>query len=167
MALFNQQSAAAGLPEAGFINPSLYAIGQSANYYSALHDITSGNNNDVPGSTYFSAVAGYDLVTGWGSPNGKGLFDAMAGPQVPGFWLSASPGSLTINPGGSLTSTITVRDVGGFSGSVTLSISGLPSGVSVSFATNPTAGSSVLTVTADNYILGGAFPITITGVSGA
>jgi kumamolisin len=44
---------------------SLYTLGKAGQ---GFHDITSGNNSDgtTPG---FNAVAGYDLATGWGSPN--------------------------------------------------------------------------------------------------
>jgi hypothetical protein len=42
--------------------------------------------------------------------------------------------------------TITVEDEGGFTGSVTLAASGLPSGVTASLGTNPTTGSSVMTL---------------------
>ena len=38
-----------------------------------FHDITSGTSGS------YSAVTGYDLVTGWGSPNGQGLINALVG----------------------------------------------------------------------------------------
>ena len=83
-----------------------------------------------------------------------------------GFTLSASPSSLTIAQGSSGTSTITVTDVGGFTGSVTLAASGLPSGVTASFGTNPTTGSSVLTLAASSSATTGSSTVTITGTSG-
>lgn len=70
-AMANQQSIAHGGSTLGFLNPSLYAIGVGANYDSDFHDITSGSNGG------YSAVTGYDLVTGWGSPNGPNLIDAL------------------------------------------------------------------------------------------
>jgi subtilase family serine protease len=72
LALVNQQEVSKGNPTLGFINPSLYSIGKGASYHDAFHDITSGSNNT------YSAVPGYDLVTGWGSPNGTGLINALA-----------------------------------------------------------------------------------------
>jgi hypothetical protein len=61
--LVNQQGASAGLGSLGFINPAIYAIGKTSTLYGPnFHDITSGANGG------FNAVAGYDLVTGWGSP---------------------------------------------------------------------------------------------------
>ena len=72
-AMANQQSIANGGSTLGFLNPALYAIGVGSNYDSDFHDITSGNNGK------YNAVIGYDLVTGWGSPNGPNLIDALDG----------------------------------------------------------------------------------------
>jgi subtilase family serine protease len=72
LALVNQQAVGGGNSTLGFINPAIYSIGQGASYHSAFHDITSGSNNK------YSAGPGYDLVTGWGSPNGTGLINALA-----------------------------------------------------------------------------------------
>jgi len=85
---------------------------------------------------------------------------------TPNFSLSASPSSLTVKQGTSGSSTITVTPSGGFTGSVTLSNSALPSGVTASFGTNPTTGSSVLTFTASSTATTGTSTITITGTSG-
>jgi subtilase family serine protease len=161
LALVNQQSVANGNKTLGFINPSLYSIGESSSYDSDFHDVTTGSNG-------FSATTGYDLATGWGSPNGSGLLNALAGSSsTPSFTLSSSPSSLTIAQGKSGTSTITVTDSGGFSGSVTLAASGLPSGVTAAFSTNPTTSTSTLTLTASSTAATGTASITITGVSGS
>jgi len=71
MALVNQQLVADGYKPLGFINPYLYAFGLSSSYGTDFHDITSGKSGS------YSAVTGYDLVTGWGSPNGQGLINAL------------------------------------------------------------------------------------------
>ncbi len=71
LALTNQQGAADGKAPLGFINPALYAIGTGSSYTSDFHDQTSGNNGK------YNAVAGFDLVTGWGSPTGVNLIDAL------------------------------------------------------------------------------------------
>jgi len=75
MALVNQQAVAAGVaPKGGlgFINPLIYEIGESSSYDSDFHDITSDCNGA------YCAGYGYDLVTGWGSPNGQNLINALA-----------------------------------------------------------------------------------------
>jgi endoglucanase len=85
---------------------------------------------------------------------------------TPGFTLAASPGSLSIAQAKTATDTITVTDLNGFTGSVTLAATGLPGGVTAAFATNPTAGSSVLTFTANSTAAAGTSTVTITGTSG-
>jgi len=78
IALVNQQAAANGKSTMGFINPAIYAIGKGSGYTSAFHDITTGNNTSSSSPTQFYAVAGYDLCTGWGTPNGAALINALA-----------------------------------------------------------------------------------------
>ena len=72
LALVNEQSVAHGNSTLGFINPTIYSMGLGANYGKNFHDITSGNNGT------YSTKVGYDLVTGWGSPNGTGLINSLA-----------------------------------------------------------------------------------------
>jgi subtilase family serine protease len=162
MALVNQQAAAQGKSSLGFIDPALYSIGESSDYGSDFHDIVSGTNDCCGQTVWYSAVPGYDLVTGWGSANGQALINALAG----GYTLSASPSGLTITQGGSGKTTITVTDEGGFAGSVTLAASGLPNGVTASFGANPTTGTAVLTLRASSSATAGTATVTITGKSG-
>jgi subtilase family serine protease len=160
-ALANQQAAANG-KTIGYINPTLYPAAEGSSYGTYLHDITSGSCGK------YSAATGFDLCTGWGSPNTTGLIGLLAGSSSsPSFTLSASPSSVTVTQGSSGTSTITVTDVGGFSGSVTLAASGLPSGVTATFGTNPTTSTSTLTLTASSSATTGTATVTITGTSGS
>jgi subtilisin family serine protease len=87
----------------------------------------------------------------------------------PDFGLSVSPTSRTVLRGGSTSYTVTVSAVGGFAGSVSLSLAGLPSGATASFVpTAPTApGSSKLTVRAGSRTIRGTFKLTVTGTSGS
>jgi subtilase family serine protease len=160
MALANQQAVANGVPAPGFINSTIYSL-NGGNSDADFHDITSG------AVATFTCVTGYNLCDGWGSPNGNLLINALTGPQQPGFTLSASPSSVSVTQGSSATSTITVTDVGGFSGSVTLSASGLPSGVTAAFSPNPTSGTSTLTLSATSTAATGTVTVTISGVSGS
>ena len=82
-ALINQQAAAKGHPSVGFLNPALYALGAAGGYGAAFHDITTGNNFNSSSPANFPAVAGYDLCTGWGTPTGQPLIDALTGPPDP------------------------------------------------------------------------------------
>ncbi|MFZ0814722.1 MAG: S53 family peptidase [Candidatus Sulfotelmatobacter sp.] len=72
-AMANQQALAGGGTALGFLNPALYAIGTGANYDSDFHDIDRNSNGR------YTAVTGFDLVTGWGSPNGVNLIGMFAG----------------------------------------------------------------------------------------
>ena len=76
-ALVNQQAAYSGLPPVGFLNPAVYSLGQGGSYTSVFHDITTGNNTNASSPNRFYAVAGYDLCTGWGTPVGRSLIDAL------------------------------------------------------------------------------------------
>ncbi len=80
-ALANQQGADYGQPPAGFLNPAIYAIGQGTNYAACFHDITNGNNTSGSSPGQFYAVAGYDLCTGWGTPTGQPLLNALEPPD--------------------------------------------------------------------------------------
>ncbi len=160
LALANQQ-AAANSETIGYINPIIYPAALGSSYSTLFHDVTS-----VSCGTY-SAITGYDLCTGWGSPNTNGLINLLAGSATASFTLSDSPSSLSITQGSNGTSTISVTDVGGFTGSVTLAASGLPSGVTATFGTNPTTSTSVLTLTASATATTGTATVTITGTSGS
>jgi uncharacterized membrane protein len=83
------------------------------------------------------------------------------------FRLSASPNEVAIAQGSQSTSAITITPVHGFSGTVTLSASGLPHGVTATFGSNPATSSSTLTLTASATAVTGAVTVTITGESGA
>ncbi|PWU17641.1 MAG: hypothetical protein C5B50_11005, partial [Verrucomicrobia bacterium] len=76
-ALINQQAAAAAQGSVGFLNPALYALGRGVGYASSFHDITNGNNTSSSSPNQFYAVAGYDLCTGWGTPSGSNLINAL------------------------------------------------------------------------------------------
>jgi hypothetical protein len=119
-ALMNQQATAAGKPGVGFLNPALYQIGTNAIYHSCFHDVTNGDNTWSNSPTLFRAVPGYDLCTGWGSPNGSNLIDAVVGPPtmtpriIPdGFTLlmETCPNGF-IDPGETVTLNIGLRNVG-------------------------------------------------------
>jgi subtilase family serine protease len=73
----------------GFINKSLYHIGQApAHFAESFHDVTSGNNSffGVPG---FSAGAGWDPASGFGSPNAADLVNYITQFTSPGDGVSA------------------------------------------------------------------------------
>jgi hypothetical protein len=86
---------------------------------------------------------------------------------APDFNVSVSPGTTSVAPGGTATYTVTVASLNGFSGTLNLSATGLPSGATYSFSpvSITTSGSSTLTITAGGTI--GSSTISITGTSGS
>jgi hypothetical protein len=101
------------------------------------------------------------MMTGCGG-GGGGSFVA-----APSFMLSAGPTAATVGQGGSTTSTITVTEQNGFSSSVTLSASGLPSGVTASFNPPSSTATSILTLTAAATAATGTTSVTVIGTSGS
>ncbi len=58
----------------GLINPALYKLGANAGAYANdFYDITTGNNTADPSVAGYPATAGWDPVTGLGSPNAANL----------------------------------------------------------------------------------------------
>src|SRR5580704_7277833 len=166
IALVNQQLVANGDSTIGFINPTIYAQNVTSSYATDFHDITSGTSGS------FSAVTGYDLVTGWGSPNGVGLINALAGgtSTSPAFAISASPASVSVLQGSSGASTITTTVSGGFSSAIALTATGQPTGVTATLSPTsiaaPGSGSSTLTLTVASTTAAGTYTITVTGTGG-
>lgn len=78
-ALMNEQAQASGRALVGFVNPAIYALGKGSSYATTFHDITSGNNTSSSSPSLFYAETGYDLCTGWGTPAGQNLINALAG----------------------------------------------------------------------------------------
>jgi hypothetical protein len=85
------------------------------------------------------------------------------------FSLTATPSTQTVAPAGVASYLIGVSGASSFSGSVNLSASGLPQGVSAGFSAGTVApgGSSTLTLTTSANSPVGNFPVTIIGTSGS
>jgi len=98
-ALMNQQAAANGKPPVGFLNPAIYLVGKGAGYTLAFHDITTGNNIGTNTAPRYPAVAGYDLCTGWGTPAGSNLINAVVAP-VDYLHVSPDSGFMAVTPYG-------------------------------------------------------------------
>jgi subtilase family serine protease len=163
LALVNEYARVKGMPPLGFINPALYDIGLSSSYDAAFHDVTSGSNG-------YSATIGYDLATGWGSPNGSGLIAGLLRAiNLPGFGLTASNPAISVVQGSSGTSTtITSTVLNGFDSAIALSVSGQPAGVTVTLS--PTsitgAGTSTMSIAVSPSTALGNYNIRVTGTSG-
>jgi streptogramin lyase len=106
MAMANQQQQALSLPSIGFANPHLYATASAGvtNYSGlggAFHDVAAGNNvyaGNTTSPTAYQAVAGYDMVTGLGSPNGLICNPLKVIPPQKCQILPSTPGVITEFP---------------------------------------------------------------------
>jgi kumamolisin len=81
----------------GYINPLLYtSLGKT----NAFRDVTSGNNDPTGGQLGgYQSAAGWDACTGWGSPDGTNLVNALtAGGATSGGSAPASGGSNGADP---------------------------------------------------------------------
>jgi len=76
-ALYNQKAKAAAKPVLGEANPKLYGLANGSSYGSLFHDVITGKNQD------FTTKAGYDQVTGWGTPVADTLTTALLGGTTP------------------------------------------------------------------------------------
>jgi kumamolisin len=165
IALVNQQLAANGKGPIGFINPTIYNQNVTSAYATNFHDITSGTSGS------YSAVTGYDLVTGWGSPKAA-LISALAGStSAASFAVSVSPTSGYITRGHSSYATVSTTVSGGFNAAVGLTASGFPAGTtSWSFTPStiaaPGSGTSRFYIVVHSNAPTGTYPITIKGTGG-
>jgi hypothetical protein len=87
---------------------------------------------------------------------------------TPDFAVAVSPASRTVTAGGGTSYAVSLTRTGGFSGTVDLTTSGLPGGISSSFSPSSVSGSSsTLTLTTGALIAPGSYPFMITGASGS
>jgi len=144
-ALVNQQSTALGYGTVGFLNPALYTIGKGSGYAAAFHDTTTGNNFNTASPAAFSAASGYDLCTGWGTPNGIALVNALAPPGLHLALLSSQMsdvaggnGNGAVDPGETIQETLVwTNTTGGVTASnVTATLTTSATGVTLLQATN-------------------------------
>jgi uncharacterized repeat protein (TIGR01451 family) len=118
-ALVNEQGALNQRGGIGFLNPALYALGLGSNYATTFHDITTGNNTNLISPSKFYAATGYDLCTGWGTPNGTGMINALAPPATSPVltgtatlaFESCLPTNGVIDPGETVTINLTLTNV--------------------------------------------------------
>ncbi len=156
----------------GNANTAFYSLANNQRFGGAavFHDVKAGNNS-VPGVTGFSAVAGYDQATGLGSVDASVLVnhwkDAAGAAAI---HLSLSSSAVSIARGGaSEKATARVSLSGGFSAPVTLTVKGLPAGVSATFApaslAAPGAGTSALTLAATTKAAPGRYTATVSATA--
>ena len=126
-----------------------------------------GTINNATGLFTAGATAGgpFTVTVASGSTTGTASVTVTSGSAD--FSLSVSPASQSIRRGKTATYTVTITPANGFSGPVTLSLTGQPSGSTVTFTPNPAATTSTLTVKTLRTSTTQAYTLTITGASGS
>ncbi|HEV1998260.1 MAG TPA: hypothetical protein VGR61_09050 [Candidatus Dormibacteraeota bacterium] len=102
--------------------------------------------------------------------NGNYVCGAPPAPTPDYSLAAATPTSHTVVQSASTSYTVSIARTGGFTDSVTLSVTGLPTGASGTFSPNPASwasSSSSLSVTTSSTTTLGSYPLTITGVGGS
>ena len=127
-------------------NPShVYTV---AGTYSVTLQVTNASGSNTLTKTNYIAVA----------------------PPPPDFTITVSPAKRQIQMGGSTSYTITLTPANGFTGQVTLSVSGQPSGTTTSFSPNPlnvsAPASSTLSIATSSTTPRGNNTLAITASSG-
>ena len=166
--------------------PSPTCVGAGSPFLSGIQNARAEFNARFTATTSFQTANIPVQVVGVGmfdflhdqtgvAPNGIELHPVLdiifnPGTQTPDFVLSASPGSVSVTQGGSATSTISTAGAGGFNSAVSLSVSGLPAGVTATLSPSsiaaPGNGSSTLTFNASSTAGTGTFNVTVTASGG-
>ncbi len=144
---------------------------QSGNNLSRWGDY-SGMTNDPSDDCTFFYTNQYEATTGsfnWHTRVGSFRFSSCGTAPTNDFSVSVSPSSQTVTAGSSTSYTVSTAVTSGSAVSINLSASGLPSGATASFSSNPvTAGnSSTMTVSTSSSTPAGTSTITVTGTSGS
>jgi hypothetical protein len=154
----------------GTVNLAVSGLPAGATAAFSPASLTTGKSSALTVSTTASTPVGNYSLTITGT-SGSLTHTAAVTLGVTGassFTVNATPSSAPVTAGGGASYSVSVAAVNGFSGSVNLSVSGLPSGASSSFTVNPvTAGSSsTLGLTTTTATAAGTYSLTITGTSG-
>jgi extracellular elastinolytic metalloproteinase len=125
---------------------------------------TSFNATTLSGGiTYYWRVRGLrcDAQGSWSS-----TFSFTTISTTPDFSIAATPTTQTVCAGTSTNYTINLTAISGYSGSVSLSASGNPSGTSVAFSPSSVAPTGSSTMTVSGTAAPGTYTITVTGTDG-
>ncbi|MEO8372733.1 MAG: kelch repeat-containing protein, partial [Candidatus Solibacter sp.] len=138
-----------------------------------VEDLTLPSTYGVFTFTYKAATAGQSLIVTYTQDSqtpGNVSFKAatLAGSAPADFTVSAAPASQTVPAGNPASYTVSTAALGGFGGSVTFSVSGLPAGVSAAFnpATVAGSGSTTLSLNTTAAAAAGTYPLVVTAISG-
>jgi hypothetical protein len=143
-------------------NPEVLAAYDATNVATTLYSSATNPTRDIAG-----AAAKFSVPT---IANGKVYVIASGQISVYGltppadFTLTAPPGPLSVSQNASASLGLSITSLFGFNSSVSLSASGLPSGVSSSFSA-ASSSSPTLTFSASPSAAAGTYPITVTAAA--
>jgi trimeric autotransporter adhesin len=153
--------AVSGLPTGatGTFSPNPVAVGQSP-----ITSTLTVTTSTAPPGTYTLTITG----TSGSLQHTATTMLVVTASASPDFSLSAMPGSQTVSAGANTTYTVNAGALNGFTGTVALTLGGLPTGATGTFKpTSIAAGTpSTLTVTTSASTPAGTSTLTITGMSG-
>jgi len=157
----------------GFVNLQVTGApsGVSATIAPSSIVLSSGNSTSTSATLTVNAsgatAGNYDLtITGSSGPTVHKLTVKL---HVTDFTVTSSPSTLTLSPRQVSSTTVTITSLNGFAQPVTLTVSGLPIGVTAALTPSSLAGGagvSTLTLTLGNKPALGTFVITVTATSG-
>ena len=122
----------------------------------------------APGSVTYSTPGVFTASLKVTDNEGLASQSATRTVTVSDFSISATPSSRTVTPGASAGYSATIAGINQFSGTVAMTISGLPTGATASFTPDQvlTGGSTTLTVSTSSSTPAGTYQLTIRGTSG-
>ena len=129
--------------------------------------VSGGGTISAAGLFTAGSTAGgpFTVTASSGSVNGTASVTVTSVP--PDFTISVSPASQSVRRGNTATYTVTITRLNGFTGSVTLTLSGQPSGSTITFTPNPATTTSTLTVKTLPSTSRRTYTLTIQGVNGS
>lgn len=127
--------------------------------------VTAPPNGNIAPPGYYMLF----LLNSSGVPSVASFVQVTAAPLSPDFAVAATPSSQSVPPGKNASYSVSVTASGGFTGNVTFSVTGLPTGATASFSPSSVtgSGSSTLSVSTLASTPGGSYPLTITATSGS
>jgi hypothetical protein len=139
-------------------------VGMSFTVGSGALTVTAPPNGNIAPPGYYMLF----LLNNSGVPSVATFVQMTAATTSPDFSVSATPSSQTVAPATGTSYTVSVTASNGFSGTVSFSVSGLPSGATISFTPSSVSGSgsSTMAVSTLSSTPAGSYPLTITATSG-
>jgi hypothetical protein len=140
-------------------------VGLSFTAGSGSLTVTAPPNGNIAPPGYYMLF----LLNQSGVPSVASSIQITNAPPTPDFSVATTPSSQNVSQGNSTSYRVDVTPSNGFTGSVSFSVRGLPSGATASFTPTSVSGSgsSTLTVNASTSTPGGTYPLTITATSGS